>query len=220
VITGEEKRMTLQFGDIAPDFIADTTDGRIAFHQWAMSSWVVLFSHPRDFTPVCTTEFGQLAKIKPQFDQRNVKIIGLSIDTNPSHLRWAEDIRLATGHAPNFPIIADFDRSIAQLYGMIHPLHDEVFTVRTVFVIDPRRRVRLTLTYPQSCGRNFQELLRVIDSLQLTDQHSVATPADWRSGLNVIIPPSITEEETRAKFPAGWHTVTPYLRYTPDPRVF
>ncbi len=211
--------MALQLGDLAPDFTADTTHGKISFHDWAKDSWVVLFSHPRDFTPVCTTELGYVAKLKPEFDRRNVKAIGLSVDTSESHGRWSEDIRDATGYALNFPLISDLDRSVARLFHMIHPLHDELYTVRTVFVIDPSRKIRLTLTYPQTCGRNFDEILRVIDSLQLTDGHSVSTPVNWVSGEEVIIVPAVADAAAREKFPKGWRTVKPYLRYTPDPRV-
>ena len=210
--------MSLQLGDTAPDFTAATTVGEIRFHEWAGSSWVILFSHPKDFTPVCTTELGYVARLKPEFDKRNVKIIGLSIDSIDSHQRWADDIRETQGHALNFPLIADSNRSVAQLYGMLHPKHDEVFTVRTVFVVDPQKRIRLTITYPQTTGRNFDEILRVIESLQLTDGHSVSTPVNWHSGEDVIIVPSVSDADARERFPKGWRAPRPYLRLTPDPR--
>jgi alkyl hydroperoxide reductase subunit AhpC len=210
--------MTLQLGDAAPDFTASTTQGRINFYEWAEHAWVVLFSHPRDFTPVCTTELGFVARLKPEFQKRNVKTIGLSVDSADSHQRWSEDIRETQGQALNFPVVADLDRSIARLYGMIHPKHDELYTVRTVFVIDPKKKVRLTLTYPQTTGRNFDEILRVIDSLQLTDSYSVSTPVNWRTGDDVIIVPSISDADATQRFPKGWKALKPYLRLTPDPR--
>src|ERR1700761_6468659 len=210
--------MSLQLGDSAPDFSAHTTEGRINFHQWAGDSWVILFSHPKDFTPVCTTELGYVARLKPEFDKRRVKAIGLSVDSLASHAKWASDIQETQGHALNFPIIADPDREIARLYGMIHPRHDDLYTVRTVFVVDPRKKVRLTITYPQTTGRNFDEILRVIDSLQLTDQYSVSTPVNWQAGQDVIIVPSVSDADARARFPQGWHAAKPYLRLTPDPR--
>jgi thioredoxin-dependent peroxiredoxin len=210
--------MTLRLGDHAPDFTAETTRGRIRFHDWLGASWGLLFSHPRDFTPVCTTELGRLALLHPQFERRDVKPIGLSIDTVASHEQWLEDIRETQGSIVHFPIIADVDRAIANLYGMLHPNHDPSATVRTVFVIDPARKVRLTITYPQTCGRNFDEILRVIDSLQLTDAHGVSTPANWRAGDDVVILPSITDDDARRRFPQGWHALRPYLRLTPDPR--
>jgi alkyl hydroperoxide reductase subunit AhpC len=210
--------MALQLGDTAPDFTADTTQGRIDFHRWGGGDWVILFSHPKDFTPVCTTELGYVARLKPEFDKRRVKAIGLSVDTLESHGRWAEDIRETQGYALNFPIIADPDREVARLYGMIHPRHDELYTVRTVFVVDPRKKIRLTITYPQTTGRNFDEILRVIDSLQLTDEHSVSTPVNWQSGQDVIIVPSVSDADARARFPKGWYAAKPYLRLTPDPQ--
>jgi alkyl hydroperoxide reductase subunit AhpC len=210
--------MTLHLGDTAPDFTAATHGGAINFHEWAGQSWVILFSHPKDFTPVCTTELGYVAKLKPEFDKRNVKAIGLSVDVVDSHQRWADDIRETQGYALNFPLIADSDRKVARLYDMIHPQHDELYTVRTVFVIDPKKKIRLTLTYPQTAGRNFDEILRVIDSLQLTDTHSVSTPVNWQSGQNVIIVPSVTDADAKARFPLGWYAAKPYLRLTPDPR--
>jgi len=210
--------MSLQLGDIAPDFSADTTDGPIRFHEWAGSSWVILFSHPKDFTPVCTTELGYVAKLKPELEKRGVRAIGLSVDSAEAHSRWSDDIRETQGHAPNFPIIADADRSVARLYGMIHPQHDELYTVRTVFVIDPKRKIRLTITYPQTTGRNFDEILRVIDSLQLTDAHSVSTPVNWKPGEEVIILPSVSDADAKSRFARGWKALKPYLRLTPDPR--
>lgn len=210
--------MALHLGDTAPDFQADTTEGRIDFHQWAGSSWVVLFSHPKDFTPVCTTELGYVARLKPEFDGRGVRAIGLSVNSVESHARWAEDIRETQGHALNFPVIADSDRAVARLYGMIHPGHDELHTVRTVFIIDPKKKIRLTLTYPQTTGRNFDEILRVIDSLQLTDEHSVSTPVNWRPGDEVIILPSVSDTDAKSRFSSGWKALRPYLRLTPDPR--
>ena len=211
--------MTLRLGDTAPDFTAETTRGKIDFHAWLGQSWGLLFSHPRDFTPVCTTELGKLALLARHFERRDVKLIGLSMDTVVSHEQWLHDIRDTHGVNVHFPIIADIDRSVATLYGMLHPNHDSTHTVRTVFVIDPAKKVRLTIVYPQTCGRNFDELLRVIDSLQLTDSHSVATPAHWRVGDDVIILPSISDEEARTRFPRGWESPMPYLRVTPDPRA-
>jgi thioredoxin-dependent peroxiredoxin len=210
--------MALHLGDTAPDFTAATHNGEINFHEWAGKSWVILFSHPKDFTPVCTTELGYVAKLKPQFDKRNVKAIGLSVDAVDSHRRWADDIRETQGYALNFPLIADSDRKVARLYDMIHPQHDELYTVRTVFVIDPKKKIRLTLTYPQTAGRNFDEILRVIDSLQLTDTHSVSTPVNWQTGQDVIIVPSVSDADAAGRFPLGWYAAKPYLRLTPDPR--
>jgi alkyl hydroperoxide reductase subunit AhpC len=210
--------MGLQLGDIAPDFSATTTEGPIRFHDWAGDNWVILFSHPRDFTPVCTTELGYVARLKPEFDKRGVKVIGLSVDPVDAHQRWADDIRETQGYAINYPLIADPDRAVARLYGMIHPQHDEVYTVRTVFVIDPKKKIRLTITYPQTAGRNFDEILRVVDSLQLTDAHSVSTPVNWRRGEDVIIVPSVSDADAQKRFPKGWRALKPYLRLTPDPR--
>ncbi len=209
--------MAIQLGDEAPDFAAETTEGPIEFHSWKAGTWAVLFSHPRDFTPVCTTELGALARLKPEFEQRGVKVIGLSVDPLDSHTRWSDDIADVTGHRPNYPLIADPDRRVAQLYGMIHPKANETFTVRSVFVVGPDNKVKLTLTYPASTGRNFQELLRVIDSLQLTARHSVATPADWQQGEDVIVAPALSDDEARARFPKGFVAKTPYLRVTPQP---
>ena len=210
--------MTLQLGDTAPDFEADTTDGTLKFHEWMSDDWAVLFSHPADFTPVCTTELGEVARLKPEFDKRGVKVIGLSVDPLEDHRSWAGDIAETQGHALNFPLIADPDREIADLYGMIHPQADDTLTVRSVFVIGSDKKVKLTLTYPASTGRNFEEILRVIDSLQLTADHSVATPVNWQQGEDVIIVPSLSDEEAREKFPKGWETVKPYLRVTPQPQ--
>jgi alkyl hydroperoxide reductase subunit AhpC len=210
--------MALQLGDTAPDFSAVTNSGGINFHEWAGTDWVILFSHPKDFTPVCTTELGYVARLKPEFDKRGVKAIGLSVDGIESHERWADDIRQTQGYALNFPLIADPDRKVARLYGMIHPQHDELYTVRTVFVIDPRKKIRLTLTYPQTAGRNFDEILRVIDSLQLTDTYSVSTPVNWQVGQDVIIVPSVSDSDAERRFPLGWQAAKPYLRLTPDPR--
>jgi alkyl hydroperoxide reductase subunit AhpC len=209
--------MALRLGDTAPDFTAESTAGRIQFHDWLGESWGILFSHPRDFTPVCTTELGYVARLKPELDRRGVKALGLSVDPVESHARWAADIRETQGHAVNFPIVADPDRKVADLYGMIHPAHDEVFTVRTVFVIDPRKKIRLMITYPQTTGRNFDEILRVIDSLQLTDAHRVATPVNWKQGDEVIIVPAVSDAEAKERFPEGWRTLKPYLRLTKQP---
>jgi len=210
--------MTLRLGDTAPDFTADSTAGPIRFHEWAGNRWCVLFSHPRDFTPVCTTELGYVARLKPEFDKRNVKAIGLSIDPVDSHKGWSKDIEETQGYAPNFPIVADPDRKVADMYGMMHPSHDEVYTVRTVFVIDPNKKIRLMITYPQTTGRNFDEILRVIDSLQLTDAHRVATPVNWKQGEDVIIVPAMSDDEAKSKFPGGWKALKPYLRLTPQPK--
>jgi thioredoxin-dependent peroxiredoxin len=210
--------MSLRLGDTAPDFAAVTTEGPVIFHEWVGHGWAILFSHPRDFTPVCTTELGYVARLKPEFDRRGVKAMGLSIDPVAAHQNWAADIRETQGHAPNFPIIADPERKVAALYGMIHSAHDEVYTVRTVFVIDPKKKIRLMITYPQTTGRNFDEILRVIDSLQLTDAHRVATPVNWKQGEDVIIVPAVSDDEARAKFPKGWRALRPYLRLTPQPR--
>lgn len=209
--------MTLQLGDPAPDFTADTTDGPINFYDWLGESWAVLFSHPRDFTPVCTTELGEVARLKPAFDKRNSKVIGLSVDPLDDHRAWASDIAETQGHALNFPLIADPDRKIAELYGMIHPKADDTFTVRSVFIIGPDKTLKLSMTYPASTGRNFEEIIRALDSLQLTARHSVATPVNWRQGEDVIIVSSISDEQAQEKFPAGWRTVKPYLRITPQP---
>lgn len=210
--------MTIRLGDIAPDFEADTTEGRIKFHDWAGSSWVVLFSHPKNYTPVCTTELGYTAKLKDEFDQRNVKAIGLSVDKLEDHHGWSKDIEQTQGAALNFPLIADADRTVSNLYDMIHPNASDTLTVRSVFVIDPNKKVRLTLTYPASTGRNFDEILRVIDSLQLTDGYKVATPVNWKKGEDVIIVPAVSNEDAKKLFPAGWKELKPYLRLVPDPK--
>ncbi len=208
--------MAIRLGDEAPDFTADTTEGRISFHEWKQGQWAVLFSHPRDFTPVCTTELGAVAKLKSEFDKRGTKVIGLSVDPVDSHHRWVGDIRDVTGADVNFPMIADPDRAVAQKYDMIHPNASDTATVRSVFVIAPDNKVKLTLTYPASTGRNFAELLRVIDSLQLTAQHQVATPADWKAGEDVIIVPAVSDEDAQKRFP-GFVAKKPYLRVTPAP---
>ena len=209
--------MSIRLGDTAPDFTAQTTEGEINFHEWIGDNWAVLFSHPKDYTPVCTTELGMAAKLKPEFDKRNTKIIGLSVDPLDSHEGWAKDIEETQGAKVNFPMIADSDRKVADLYDMIHPNANDTFTVRSVFVIDPNKKVKLTLTYPASTGRNFDELLRVIDSLQLTADYSVATPVNWKDGDDCIIIPSVSDEDALRKFPAGFTTVKPYLRTTPQP---
>ena len=210
--------MTLRLGDTAPDFEADTTQGHIRFNDWLGDSWGVLFSHPKDFTPVCTTELGYMAKLGPEFAKRNVKVLGLSVDKVDNHKGWVKDIEETQGSRLSYPIIADPERKVANLYGMMHPAHDEVYTVRTVFVIDPKKKVRLTITYPQTTGRNFDEILRVIDSMQLTDKFSVATPVNWKSGEDVIIVPSVSDEDAKKKFPQGWKALKPYLRLTPQPK--
>ncbi len=210
--------MSLKLGETAPDFVQDSTEGPIHFYDWAGKGWVVLFSHPKDFTPVCTTELGAVAKLKKEFDKRNVKVIGLSVDSVKDHRAWAGDIAETQGHALNFPLLGDADRKVAQLYGMIHEKANDTLTVRSVFVIDPSRKVRLTITYPASTGRNFDEILRVIDSLQLTDNHKVATPVNWEPGDDVIIVPSLTDpEEIKKRFPKGYKALKPYLRITPQP---
>ncbi len=210
--------MAIQLGNIAPDFSQASTEGEIHFHEWAGGKWVILFSHPKDFTPVCTTELGAVAKLKPELDRRNAKALALSVDDNDSHKRWVADIEETQATKLNFPILADSDRKVSNLYGMIHPQANDTLTVRSVFIIDPNKKVRLTLTYPASTGRNFAEILRVIDSLQLTDSHSVATPADWKDGEDVVIIPSIQDPEViKAKFPKGHKVIKPYLRLTPQP---
>ena len=209
--------MALRLGDIAPNFTAETTEGPINFHEWLGNSWGVLFSHPKDFTPVCTTELGECARLKPEFDRRNVKVIGLSVDAADSHKRWAEDIRETQGSALNFPVIADPDHKVAELYDMIHPEVSDVFTVRSVFIVGPDKKVKLMITYPASTGRNFDEILRVIDSLQLTANYSVATPVNWKDGDDVIIVPSLSDEAAKEKFPGGWKTLKRYLRVVPQP---
>lgn len=209
--------MSVQLGDTAPDFTQDSTEGPIHFNEWAGNSWVVLFSHPKDFTPVCTTELGTVARLKPDFDKRNVKVIGLSVDPLKDHAGWSKDIEETQGTALNFPLIADADRSVSTLYGMIHPNADNTFTVRSVFIIGPDKKIKLSLTYPASTGRNFQEILRVIDSLQLTANYKVATPADWKEGDDVIITPAVSNEDAVGLFPKGFTIIKPYLRTTPQP---
>ncbi len=209
--------MAVRIGDTAPDFTAETTQGRIQFHQWKGNSWAILFSHPKDFTPVCTTELGAVAGLKAEFDKRNTKVIGLSVDPIDSHRNWVGDIKDVTGSALNFPLIADPDRSIAMAYDMIHPNASETVTVRSVFVIGPDNKVKLTLTYPASTGRNFAELLRVIDSLQLTARHQVSTPVNWKPGEEVIISGSVSDDQARARYPGGWKAPKPYIRIVPQP---
>jgi thioredoxin-dependent peroxiredoxin len=217
----------LQIGQTAPDFTADTTEGRIRFHEWLGDSWGVLFSHPKDYTPVCTTELGTMARLKPEFDRRNVKIIGLSVDPVTSHEGWSKDIAETQGTAPNYPMIADTDLSIAKTYGMLPATAGTSFegrtpadnaTVRTVFVIGPDKVIKLALAYPMTTGRNFDEILRVIDSMQLTAKHKVSTPANWKYGEDVIISGSVSNEDAAKAFPGGWKTLKPYLRVVPQPR--
>ena len=210
--------MAIRLGDEAPDFTAETTQGTIHFHDWKKGSWAVLFSHPKDFTPVCTTELGTVAKLKDEFDRRGTKVIGLSVDPVDSHVEWEKDIEETQGEAVNFPMIADPDHVVADLYDMIHPNANDTLTVRSVFVIGPDDKVKLILTYPASTGRNFEEILRVIDSLQLTANHKVATPANWTDGQDVIIGSAITDEEAKGLFPDGWRAEKPYLRYVPQPK--
>ncbi len=218
--------MTLKLNEIAPDFEAETTEGRIRFHDWAAGHWVVLFSHPKDFTPVCTTELGTVARLKPEFDKRGVKVIGLSVDPVGNHAKWAEDIRETQGLAPNFPMIGDTDLAVSKLYGMLPAdtaggadgrTAANNATVRNVFVIGPDKTIKLILVYPMTTGRNFDEILRVIDSMQLTAKHKVATPADWKRGEDVIIVPAVSDEQAKELFPAGWKTHKPYLRTTKQP---
>jgi alkyl hydroperoxide reductase subunit AhpC len=211
--------MSLRLGDIAPDFTAVTTEGTINFHQWLGSSWGVLFSHPADFTPVCTTELGMVAKIKTEFEKRNVKVLAVSVDPLESHKGWIKDINETQSCTMNFPVIADQDRKVATAYDMIHPNVDDKATVRSVFVIGPDKKVKLTLTYPASTGRNFLEILRVIDSLQLTANHKVATPANWDKGQDCIVSPSVSDADAEKMFPKGVRKVKPYLRYTPQPNL-
>ena len=219
--------MGLSLGDTAPDFEAETTEGRIRFHDWIGDSWAVLFSHPRDFTPVCTTELGYMAKIKPEFDRRNVKIIGLSVDPMDNHSKWLDDIEETQGYAPNFPIISDADFNVSKLYGMLPasvsgdpadrtPADNQ--TVRNVFIVGPDKKIKLILVYPMTTGRNFDEVLRVLDSMQLTSRHKVATPANWKQGQDVIISGSVNDEEAKKLFPQGWKAPKPYLRITQQPK--
>jgi len=211
--------MSLRLGDEAPNFTAETTEGTINFHDWKQGSWAVLFSHPADFTPVCTTELGFTAKLKDEFAKRNTKALALSVDSLEDHKAWVGDIEETQGTAVNFPIIADADRAVSTLYDMIHPNANATLTVRSVFVIDDQNKVRLTITYPASTGRNFNEIIRVIDSLQLTDGYKVATPVNWEHGQDVIVVPALSDEEATAAFPAGFETVKPYLRVTPQPNL-
>ncbi len=209
--------MALQLGDTAPNFTADTTEGNLDLYEYLGDGWGVLFSHPKDFTPVCTTELGEVARLKGEFEKRNAKVIGLSVDPVDSHERWAGDIEETQGHALNFPLIGDADRKVADLYGMIHPNANDTLTVRSVFIIGPDKKVKLTITYPASTGRNFEEILRVLDSLQLTANYSVATPVNWHHGEDVIIAPAISDEDAKEKFPKGFRALKPYLRLTPQP---
>ena len=209
--------MALQLGDTAPDFTADTTDGPISFHAWLGSSWGVLFSHPKDFTPVCTTELGYVAKIKPEFDKRGVKVIALSVDPVDSHKKWIGDIEDTQKTKVNYPIIGDTDSKVSNLYGMIHPEAAATITVRSVYIIDPQKKVRATIQYPPSTGRDFNEILRVIDSLQLTDNYKVATPANWKNGDDVVISTAVSDDDAKQRFPKGFRALRPYLRMTPQP---
>jgi alkyl hydroperoxide reductase subunit AhpC len=219
--------MGLKIGDTAPDFRADTTEGRIKFHDWIGDSWAVLFSHPKDFTPVCTTELGYMAKLKPEFDKRNTKIIGLSVDPVDDHSRWANDIKETQGHAPNYPLIGDPDLNVSKLYDMLPASTEgsskgrtaaENMTVRNVFIVGPDKKIKLVLVYPMTTGRNFDEVLRVLDSLQLTAKHKVATPVNWKQGEDVIIAGSVSDEEAKQKYPDGWKAPRPYLRIVPQPK--
>ncbi|MEH6528233.1 MAG: peroxiredoxin [Sneathiella sp.] len=210
--------MTIQLGDVVPDFTQKSTEGDISFHNWIGDEWAILFSHPKDFTPVCTTELAEVARLKPEFDKRNIKPIALSVDSVDSHQGWLADIKETQGSAVNFPILADADRTVSDLYGMIHPNADNTLTVRSVFIVDPNKKLRLTLTYPASTGRNFDEILRVIDSLQLTEYHKVATPVNWQDGDDCVIVPAITDpDQMKELFPKGWKELKPYLRMTPQP---
>jgi alkyl hydroperoxide reductase subunit AhpC len=218
--------MSLKINDTAPDFEANTTQGRLSFHEWLGDAWGVLFSHPKDFTPVCTTELGYMARLKPEFDKRNVKVIGLSVDPVENHSKWSVDIEQSQGHAPNYPMIGDTDLSVSKAYGMLPAdltgtsdgrTPADNATVRNVFVIGPDKKIKLIIVYPMSTGRNFDEVLRVIDSMQLTAKHKVATPVNWKHGDDVIILPAVSEDEARAKYPNGWKSPTPYIRIVPQP---
>jgi alkyl hydroperoxide reductase subunit AhpC len=211
--------MAIQLGQIAPDFEQNSSRGAISFHAWLGNSWGVLFSHPKDYTPVCTTELAEVARLKPEWDKRNVKPIGLSVDSSEHHEGWERDIEETQGQLLNFPVLADADRTVSDLYGMVHPDADPSVTVRSVFIIDPNKKVRLILTYPPSTGRNFDEILRVIDSLQLTDAHKVATPVNWKDGDKVIIVPSLSNEDAKIRFPNGWTELKPYLRMVDQPKL-
>lgn len=210
--------MAIHLGDIAPDFVAESTAGQIKFHEYLGDHWGILFSHPKDFTPVCTTELGAVARLKPEFDKRNVRVVGLSVDSLAEHKAWAKDIEETQGVALNFPLLADPDRKVATLYDMIHPKANDTLTVRSVFIIAPDKKVKLTLTYPASTGRNFNEILRTVDSLQLTAKHMVATPVDWKEGEDVIIVPTLSDADAKLKFPGGFKTVKPYLRLVKQPQ--
>ncbi len=218
--------MQLRIGDEAPDFTADTTEGKLHFHDWIGNGWAILFSHPKDFTPVCTTELGYMAKLKPEFDKRNTKVVGLSIDPVADHTRWAKDIEETQGTAINYPMIGDPDLTVAKLYDMIHPNASgaqprtaaDNATIRSVFIVGPDKKIKLILTYPMTTGRNFDEVLRVLDSMQLTAKHKVATPVNWKNGEDVIIAGSVSNDEAKAKYPAGWKSPKPYLRIVPQPK--
>jgi len=219
--------MALRIGDEAPNFTANTTQGSINFHEWIGDGWAVLFSHPKDFTPVCTTELGYMAGLKPQFDQRNCKIIGLSIDSVEDHVRWSKDIEETQGHAPTYPMIGDTELAVAKAYDMIHPNATgdakarsaaDNATIRSVFMVGPDKKIKAVLTYPMSTGRNFDEVLRILDSLQLTAKHKVATPVNWKQGQDVIIVPAVKDDEAKERFPGGWKTVKPYIRIVPQPK--
>jgi len=217
--------MALRIGDEAPNFTADTTQGKIAFHQWIGDGWAILFSHPKDFTPVCTTELGYMAKLQPEFARRNCKVMGLSIDPVEDHQRWSKDIEETQGTAPNYPMVGDADLNVAKLYDMIHPnatggkrTAADNATIRSVFVVGPDKKIKLTLTYPMSTGRNFDEVLRVLDSIQLTAKHKVATPVNWKQGEDVIIVPAVSDDEAKQKYPGGWKAPRPYLRIVPQPK--
>jgi alkyl hydroperoxide reductase subunit AhpC len=209
--------MAIQIGEVAPDFTQESTEGSIKFHDWLGNKWGVLFSHPKDFTPVCTTELGYVARIKSEFDKRNAKVVAVSVDPVDSHKKWIGDIEDTQSVKMNYPILGDADRKVSDLYGMIHPKANDTLTVRSVFFIDPNKKVRAMITYPASTGRNFEEILRVIDSLQLTDQYKVATPANWKDGDDCIIVPALSDDDAKPKFPKGWKTLRPYLRVTPQP---
>jgi len=209
--------MAIRLGDEAPNFTADTTEGSIDFHEWLGDSWGILFSHPKDFTPVCTTELGYVAKLKPEWDKRNVKVIGLSVDSSENHEGWSKDIEETQGAKVNFPLISDPDKKVSDLYDMIHPNASDTVTVRTVFIVGPDKKVKATLTYPQSAGRNFDEILRLVDSLQLSAGYTVSTPVNWKDGEDVIIQGTVSDEDAKKKFPKGWKAPKPYLRLTPQP---
>jgi thioredoxin-dependent peroxiredoxin len=209
--------MAIRLGDEAPDFTADTTEGSISFHEWLGDSWGILFSHPKDFTPVCTTELGYVAKLKPEWEKRNVKVVGLSVDSSENHDAWSADIEETQGAKLNFPLISDPDKKVSDLYDMIHPNASDTVTVRTVFIVGPDKKVKATLTYPQSAGRNFDEILRLVDSLQLSAKYSVSTPVNWKEGEDVIIQGTVSDDEAKTKFPKGWKAPKPYLRLTPQP---